>query len=179
MKKQNVIGLGFKARAGKDEVANHLVRNHGFTRVAFADLLKEACGTIFGLSRDQLYGSLKETEDPFWGCSPRHILQTVGTECLRKGFSDDVWVRALERKIQQNPGVDYVVSDVRFVNEAEMCLRLGGSLYRIERPGHSELTATTAVHASETQLLNFDKWTGIVVNDGTLEDLYEKVDELL
>jgi hypothetical protein len=174
-----LIGLGFQARVGKDQVAYHLVMNHGFTRVAFADLLKEACKVIFGLTHEQVFGNDKESVDPFWGVSPRHILQTVGTECLRKGFSDDVWVKALERKIMQNPNTNFVVSDVRFKNEAEMVLRLGGKLFKVERPGHSELTHTTMFHLSETQLSNFVDWTGTIVNNGTLQDLYNKVDELL
>ena len=36
-----IIGLTGYAQAGKDSVANSLVQNYGYTRVAFADKIKE------------------------------------------------------------------------------------------------------------------------------------------
>ena len=66
-----IIGLGFKARSGKDTVADYLIENYGFKRLAFADALKEGCRHIFELNDEQLYGELKEVEDDYWGVTPR------------------------------------------------------------------------------------------------------------
>ena len=78
-----ILGLGFRARVGKGEVAKRLVEKHGFVEGAFADKLKKACAEIFGLDHSQLYGDNKDKVDPFWRDTPRNILQKVGTECLR------------------------------------------------------------------------------------------------
>ena len=56
-----IIGLGFKARSGKDCVADYLVGKYGFQKLSFADSLKGACKEIFHLSDEQLYGNLNNT----------------------------------------------------------------------------------------------------------------------
>jgi len=44
-----IIALAGKAGAGKDTFADVLVKNHGFTRVALADPLRELCSKVFRL----------------------------------------------------------------------------------------------------------------------------------
>lgn len=172
-----IIGLSGKARVGKGEVACRLVSGHGFIEVAFADALKKACRDIFGLTWGQLYGADKDLTDSFWEDTPRNILQKVGTECLRRGYRDDVWVKALERDVQANPHVDFVVSDCRFANELEAVKSWGGKLVRIERPDAPRIT--TPEHASETSLDNWRGWDYTLVNDGTLDVLRSRVDLML
>ncbi|WP_375591571.1 hypothetical protein [Chitiniphilus eburneus] len=45
-----LIGLCGAKRAGKDTVADHLVRHHGFTRLAFADALRAEVAEAFQVS---------------------------------------------------------------------------------------------------------------------------------
>ena len=47
MKKPRLIGLAGRAGAGKDTIADRLVANHGFVRVAFADKLKSIISDAF------------------------------------------------------------------------------------------------------------------------------------
>jgi len=171
-----IIGLGYQARVGKGEVASWLRAKYGFTEVAFADALKITCRTIFGLNHSQLYGFNKEVVDPFWQDTPRNILQKVGTECLRNGYRDDVWVKALQRNIEMNPGRDYVISDCRFMNEVQAVRSWGGTLVCIVRPDAPAIA--TAQHASETSLANWTGWDHVLTNGGTLADLYAQVDDL-
>ena len=42
-----ILGLVGFASSGKDTVADYLVRNHNFNRIAFADPLKDAASIIF------------------------------------------------------------------------------------------------------------------------------------
>ena len=77
-------------------------------------------------------------------------------------------MKRLEAKLEGLERV--VIDDVRFLNEVEMIHRLGGRVIRIDRPGPAEST-----HASETELDSFDGWDGVIVNDGTLRELDEKV----
>lgn len=177
-----IIGLGFKARTGKGEVASWLVRRHGFIEVAFADALKRACVEIFGLTESQVYGDQKDRPDPFWNDTPRNILQKVGTECLRRGYRDDVWIKALEREIRdpaspETVDADWVVSDCRFPNECEAIREWGGKLVRIERPDAPSIA--TGQHASETALERWCGWDYQLINNLTLDDLHAKVDIML
>lgn len=123
-----IIGVTGRKRSGKDTIGKYLVENHGFTRVAFADSLKEACKIIFGFSDEQVYGDeLKEVIDEYWNHSPREILQKVGTELFRDqlprvcgNIGDDIWIRSVERQInnlRKQGHQRFVITDVRFENE--------------------------------------------------------------
>jgi hypothetical protein len=168
-----IIGFNGRSRSGKDTAAAVLVNRYGFRRLAFADRLKLAARHIFTLSDDQLWGAKKDDPDPFWGMTPGQILQRLGTECLRHGFADDIWIKALFREVE--PGENYVITDVRFPNEASEIERWGGRVFRIERPG---LVSLRPDHISERAL---DDWNfaGVLVNGGTVEELAEKVRALV
>jgi hypothetical protein len=62
----DVVGItGFK-RHGKDTTGDYLCEKYGFTKLAFADPLKEICKILFSFNEDQLYGGSKEVVDSFW-----------------------------------------------------------------------------------------------------------------
>lgn len=184
-----IIGITGKARAGKDEAAKYLMGAHGFIRMAFADALKAACREIFGLTDAQLHGDDKDRADLFWGDTPRNILQKVGTECLRRGYRPDVWIKALERKVANLPkklvrgggacgyaAPDVVVSDVRFPNEADAIREWGGKVVRIMRPGGSRIF--TAQHASEVSMDDYQA-DHVILNDRSLSDLHGRIENML
>jgi hypothetical protein len=169
-----IIGLGYKARSGKDTVARELER-YGYRVVAFADALKSGAREMFKLTNAQLYGDQKEAVDPQWGLTPRNILQRLGTEAVRREFGDDFWIRALRRKIhgiEENLGrcERWAITDVRFVNEALAVKSWGGIVVRVDRPG-AGASGGVARHASETQLDTWGGWDAVVDNSGTLNDL--------
>jgi hypothetical protein len=171
-----IIGFNGDAKAGKDTAASTLVHAYGFRRLAFADSLKIAARAIFGLTDAQLWGDKKDELEPFWGMTPRILMQRLGTECLRNGFSEDVWIKSLFKPIADQPHEHYVITDVRFENEARTVLEWGGKVYRIIRPGND----TRIGHASETAL---DDWGwaphNTILNDGTPADLARKVADLV
>lgn len=173
-----IIGIGGRARSGKTSVGDYLCKCYGFKNIGFADSLKEACRQIFGFSDEQLYGSLKEVVDPYWKLTPRHILQCVGTECMRNVFDKDIWIKAVEKKILESND-NFVISDVRFPNEAEAVQRWGGFLVRVDRP-NSGASGGIASHSSETSLDGFDEWDYTLNNDVQVHaSLYEKVEDML
>lgn len=59
----NLIGICGRARSGKDTIANILVKEFGFTRVALADPIKRAARDFFDLTWEQCWGDLKDTPD--------------------------------------------------------------------------------------------------------------------
>lgn len=173
-----IIGLGYKARSGKDTIANYLKEVHGFKRIAFADSLKEACRQIFDFDDAQLYGDKKEVVDPYWNVTPRYVLQKVGTECMREVFDKDIWIKSVEKKILSAPG-NWVITDMRFPNEAAAVQRWGGFLVRVDRP-LSGATGGIASHPSEISMDSFDEWDYTLRNDVQVHAaLYAKVEEML
>lgn len=166
-----IIGLSGKAGAGKDTVGACLVQQHGFKQDAFARRLKDAANAIFGLSYDQLYGDLKEVVDPHWGAAPREILQKLGTECLRNGYDENVWVWALRRGLKE--GGHYVITDVRFPNEADAIRTWGGVIWRVERPGACAHNGV-AEHPSEIALDDY-AFDYKLANNASIEELYRNV----
>src|SRR6056300_601281 len=138
-----IIGICGLIGSGKGTVGDTLVEQ-GYTKISFADKLKDGVATIFGYDRAMLEGDTdvsrdwREQEDFFWTqetgrkITPRIILQEFGTDCMRNGYFDGVWVSLLKKHIMDNPG-NYVVRDVRFRNEQDMIRELGGQIWRVQR----------------------------------------------
>lgn len=191
-----LIGFGDRMGVGKDFCADYLVENHGFVKLAFAGPLKEAARQIFSFDDEQLYGdynSRKVQPDPYWKVTPREALQWIGTELFRRRFGDlaveagywtpeeaqDIWVRALERKIQRyrEQGLHrFAISDARFVNEVRCVQRLGGKAVKLIRPGVSD-DNVGAAHASEMSLRTFKDWDAEILNDGP--EVFKHLDALV
>lgn len=178
-----IIGFGYRAQSGKDTAADFLVKNYGFTKRSFASSLKEAAQIIFGLTDEQLHTMEgKERVDPFWEVTSRYILQRFGTECLRNGYSQDVWVKSLHRHImQRREQVHWVIPDVRFPNEAQAIKEWGGAAVHIQRPGFDELGHNVGIkgHASETAMDTYDGWDHTIVNGGSVQVLEERLSKLM
>lgn len=176
MRDKTVIGFGHKMGTGKDTAADTLVQNHGYANVKYADKLKELCASLFGWNRDLLEDpQFKDMKDDFWNITPRRALQIVGTEAMRNNVRDDIWVKSLELQIRTGSYHSrYVVTDVRFPNEADAIRQWGGHVFRIDRPGYCGGT-----HASETALDDYTKWDGVIDNTGTVAELHVAVVDML
>lgn len=110
--------------------------------------------------------------------SVRQLLQKLGTEAMRNGLHNNVWVNALFAdykpiKLSQDDPSYWLVTDTRFPNEADAITERGGILLRIERPGTS-----TGDHPSETALDDYP-FEHVIMNDGDLNDLINKVRDFL
>jgi hypothetical protein len=168
-----IIGLGHKKGTGKDTVANYLVEHWGFTRVAFADVLKQAAGIVYSLTEQQLNGSLKEVLDPRWNRTPRELLQQTGV-ALRDAVDTDLWVKAAFAKIESSPG-NFVISDLRFPNEFRAIQAAGGINCLVNRLiPPNEFSS----HQSETALDQAD-WHFVFDNNSTLTNLFQQVDSFV
>jgi len=138
-----IIGVIGFIGSGKGTVADILVEKQGFVKLSFADAVKDATAAIFGWQRSLLEGDtlesreFRETNDEWWSkrfgrdFSPRLALQLMGTEAGRNVFHKDVWVYALERKMEMYKNV--VIADVRFPNEIEWMRSKGGFAVRVVR----------------------------------------------
>lgn len=165
----NTIGLVGYSQSGKDTVADILVKNYGYTRVAFADKIREflyglnpmvACSPT-GYLQDlvNLVGWDAAKQEP----QVRRLLQDLGNSA-RKTIDENVWVTLALGNIDVNQRV--VITDVRFENEAMMTKLMGGQLWRVKRVGVGPVND----HVSESELEGY-KVDQIFVNNGTIEDL--------
>ena len=143
----------------------------GFQILAFADPLKGACVDLFGLTDKEMQDpELKEVPLERWPFqSPRTIMQKVGTDAMRANWPT-IWVEALRRKLLDSPHTNSVITDCRFLNEAEMIRELGGYLIRIVRPGLPQ----TDLHPSETEMDSMVV-DDTIINGGDAYDLHRKI----
>lgn len=138
-----IIGVVGFIGSGKGTAADILVKKHGFTKLSFADTVKDATAAIFGWQRHLLEGDTdesrawREAKDEWWSerfgydFSPRLALQMMGTEAGRDVFHSDIWIHSLERKMEMYPNV--VIADVRFPNEIAFIQSKGGFVVRVVR----------------------------------------------
>ena len=152
----NIIGFSGRAGSGKTTAAEHLALTHSFKRVSFADPLREMLYGL-GVSYDVMRGPGKELPHAdLLGQTPRHALQTLGTEWGRKCMGEDFWVGIAEREIHfhRRLGNRVVIDDVRFPNEVKMIREMGGMVIHIIGGKSEPLQA--GAHESETQELGRD-----------------------
>lgn len=177
-----ILGVMGKKRAGKDTFAAHLVAEHGFTRLAFADALKDVLldldpmvdidawdgdplrlSALLDLTRD--WEGAKQLPEV------RRLLQALGV-AARTHVKESIWVDAVMNKAAYIPG-PVVITDVRFPNEADIIQRAHGKLVRVVRPGQ----VSDDTHVSETAL--DDRRPDFhVTNAGTVADLHTRADVL-
>lgn len=147
---RTIVAFTGLAGSGKSTAAAHLVRRHGYQRVRFAGPLK-AMMMALGCTPAEIDGARKEMPcELLGGKTPRHAMQTLGTEWGRDLIASDLWIRAWQAAVAKVPaGVPIVVDDCRFPNEGEAVRAAGGVIVRIDRPG----AGTASVHASEQHVL--------------------------
>lgn len=173
-----VIGLSGLKGCGKDTAAQALIED-GWTRLAFADplramlyaldpLIGDCDGTQPHAMRWQEYMDAVGYDQAKKHPEVRRLMQVFGTEVIREQYGQDAWVNLAARKIRENPG-NYVLTDVRFDNEAKMVHGLGGFMVRLEREG---LTADG--HASEAGISD-DLIDAVIQNNGPVESLHLQV----
>lgn len=163
-----VVAFTGLAGAGKSTAADILTRR-GYQRVKFAGPLKAMMRAI-GFTDDHIEGALKEIPHPWLqGKTPRHAMQTLGTEwgreCIGRDFWTGLWWSAA-RDIVEHGGL-VVTDDCRFPNEAAVVRSLGGVVIQVAGRG-----GIAGSHSSEAQAFDAD---AVVVNTGTLADLESKV----
>jgi|TARA_B100000959_G_C14865469_1_gene576056 hypothetical protein len=193
-----VIGICGLISSGKDTIADYLIKNHTFHKISFADKLKDSVSAMFSWNRELLDGKTNESRewrekvDTYWTSetgrtiTPRLVLQEFGTECMRNGFYDGIWVSLTKKKIIENPHMNFVLPDTRFPNEAKMLYEIGGEVWRVKRGNdpawfseYQELgVEPTDVHPSEWAWAQ-TKFKHIINNDGTITELKDQVRDLL
>jgi len=183
-----ILGISGKARVGKDTLGNFIIQefkdvhNRSFKHTAFADVLKLMCQEHFSLSTEQLWGDDKEkmTKYPkpgktafssnpadYW--TAREIMQDFGS--FYRKIDSNFWVNKLFKDMETDQIKDFVITDTRYINEAEIVKESGGLLVRVNREEVASIHNTS--HESETGLDNYpeENYDIIIDNSGSLDDL--------
>jgi hypothetical protein len=181
-----MIGFLAKRQCGKDTACDYI---RGYTKRGFADPLKLGIQQWFQFTYEQLYTEKKDEEDINWGVTPRQVCQVLGTDVVRDllpkillpNIGSDFWVRSAdiwyEKNMEKHKG-NVMWNDVRFQNEVDYILSKGGKVYKIARPSLNNNDKADQ-HASEIAIDNIENYSELILNDGTLEDFYKKLDDVV
>ena len=133
MVSRQIIALSGPRACGKSTIAAHLVNNHGYTRIAFADALRDIAA-IAG---------------PNW-INDRQYLARLG-EKLRAQVPDFL-LQAVKNRLQSIQG-NVVIEDIRFPAEIEFCKSILATTIRLEIP----------IETQRERIANRDGMVGIEV----------------
>lgn len=181
-----IIVLSGGKQHGKDTFAKTIMEGFPelkFKRRAFADAMKDMTKDLLGCTLEELE-YLKTEEDtvctnPYaiaGGATMREFLQTLGQSI--KDLTDDklIWCRIMESTM--NFDHNYIVTDCRFAFEADYLKAVFGSKATTVQVYNPRVPLGEDKHISEQSYddIHFD---GVVLNDGTIEDLEEQAISLV
>lgn len=176
-----IIGLSGYAKSGKDTVGQYLVSSYLFRRVAFADNVRNG---VYAMNPFVPYGDgysrlQRVVDDLGWDVAKeevleiRRLLQTYGTEAGREIHGHNIWIDNLAHQVDSIIEHNHVViTDVRFDNELDYIEDCGGVVIRVDRDG----VGRRFNHKSEDVPLKADY---VVDNNGTIDELYVKIDSIM
>jgi hypothetical protein len=177
-----LIAFTAPKESGKSLLADYLVAEHGYTKLNFKDALIDEIKERFPMLLKEISEDYVVYEETLFTEKPyppiiRLLLQEYGTE-VRRADDPDYWVDAWLYKANElkRAGITkIVVDDVRFRNEAHIVWDEDGTIIRITRPDYEESGDT---HTSETEQASIAA-DHTIINDGTQEDLINKLKALL
>lgn len=165
------IGVMGPIGHGKTTLARILSGYGGYGIFPFAQPLKDMMRAI-GLSEDDVNGEHKEIPHPILcGKTPRHAMQTIGTEWGRQMIGSDIWLNAWRFRVEGSPVRRAIADDCRFLNEARLIRQLGGEIWRVIDP-RKEIPEIVHLSEKEWMLVEPDV---VIINDGTVEDMTHRV----
>lgn len=175
-----IIGLIGKIGSGKS-TASKIFSEFGFVEYAFATPIKNIA-KILGFTHSQVFGTQEQKLElnDYWEISGRQFMQLFGTELCQTELPkhipemSNIWCRLFEIYIKENPNVNIIVSDVRFLKEANIIKNNNGILIRIIR----DSPASSDLHRSETEL-DLIETDFIINNNKDLGELKKNIELIL
>ena len=175
-----LIGLSGRAGSGKDTTANLLIgeflkQGAQVKTLAFAGKLKEVICDVFGLDLVVFEDRLMKNNPmmALGGRTPREVAQFLGTEAFRS-IRSEVWVDCAMRQARKYlaQGISVIVTDCRFLNEADAISSYGGHIVSLVRdsvevydhPSENSISVIKSQFASCT-----------IQNNGSMDELAVEV----
>lgn len=154
---------------------------------SFAYKLKQVVCILTGCTMEQLEKEeFKSSTLPYtWTKSKgeivtyRELLQYLGTEVFRTNIHENIWVDLLlseySTNVMNREPKNWLVTDVRFKNEADAISMILGTLIRVDNP----TIVREDTHKSETDLDDYVSLQHYIDNSGNLKDLVIRVREIM
>lgn len=199
-----VVAVAAQLNTGKDVFSDYLAQklnastSDKWFRSAFADAVKNTFCDAFGVDRDFIEKWKRNPEPPPGMMMPiRQALQFIG-DGFRK-IKGEIWI-----EIALRGDKNLIISDSRYINEGRAVKQHGGKMFIMYRPGFlnddpnpSESQIRPLVEFCKNNLQEgpipsfvvlqekyganlpqgMEYFDYFLVNDGSIQDLYKKVDE--
>lgn len=174
--KQIKISFFSEMRGGKDAATQYFMERlaadgERSVKAAYGDELKRCYHTVFGEKSE-----IKKDRDGY---------QWFGQEMRKR--EPHVWINHVNELLDSYPDFHQFISDMRQPNEYEDLKRQGFRMVRIWSPEYMRVERMKAAgeevkleyfrHETEQHIDNF-AFDDLILNIGTLEDLYKKLDAL-
>lgn len=104
----------------------------------------------------------------------RELLQKLGTDAVRNNVHPDAWLNAVMCDYKSDNKQNWIITDVRFRNEAKAIKAKGGIIIRVDRPDVKPINP----HASETELDSY-KFDYLIANVSDITALTATVKHIL
>ncbi len=188
-----IIGIcGYKG-SGKDTLADFLVKDENYIKIAFADFIRNALMKLFDWDESNFTPEKKEVKDPYWGVTPRKMCQEIGTEFLRFHCKDFIstefklpngeiyngtfHIKRINQEIikllEVNPNENIIFSDIRFQDELDYIKKLGGFIVKVSRNNISNNEFSN--HISEKNILELKNVDFEIKNNDTIVEFFKKI----
>ena len=163
-----------KARHGKDTVASmirDIYSDKKCINLSYGSYIKDYAMKISD------WDGLEETK-------PRELLQHLGTEVIRNNIDEEFFIKRLcdDIKVYSYYFDVATISDARFPEEIDIPRDMFSDVFVIKvvrENFESNLTEEQKKHRTETALDDYDNYDYVIYNDGSLEDLEEKVKKMV
>ena len=173
---KKIIMLSGKARSGKDTTSlmlNDILTEKGYKvlNLQYSSYIKEYAKKISD------WDGSEETK-------PRALLQQLGTDVIRKEIDELFFVKRIigDIKVYSYYYDIITISDCRVKVEIDVPRKEFDNIcaVKITRPDFDNgLTEEQKQHFTEIDLDDYDKFDYEIVNDGTLDDLKNKVEKFI
>ena len=157
------IAFGFKMQRGKDTCVDYLMSKYGGNKITFAQPLYNALYTVQGIF------NLPIQKD-------RDFLQMVGDWARKK--DDDIFVNLALRDSRLGVSNKFC-NDLRFMIEYRELKKDGWICVKIDRNVNIKYQGSNHRSETELEILKDEDWDYTIDNDGTLEELYTKLDTIV
>ena len=171
----------------------------------FADPLKDAICSLYGISRDslellkdQIAGThfVKTDDTNYFGYIDSNsniengdsvailpftygqLHQYLGNDFFREKIHKDFFVQRYAKK-ETLPYKSFIITpDMRYMNELVFIKNQGGFLIKVEGNNRRANSRRNKNHVSETELDTFTDYDFVIQNDDTLQSLFDKVKDV-
>jgi deoxynucleotide monophosphate kinase-like protein len=193
---RTIVAFGYEARSGKDAATDFLLKAYSgcsILKTSFAKALRfevhqaaqqiaadnqcpiREAMEILCISKGVKYDPFAKPEanDPYG--KQRELLQVVGMN--RRAECPTYWVDKVAAEIEATNPQLVLISDLRFLSEANWVRSQGGYTVHVHRPENKGLSGPAGQHVSEQQLIGYP-FDFLIMNDSSLKQLHTKANQV-